>query len=269
MGVPLFRAKRLFLVWSAMAVLAASFAGCSVLDSTLHFFGYGKPSTPQTPEGMAMEAMDLYSRGKYHSALKLFEEIKDRFPFSEAGLLAELKAADCNFYMKKYDEALVLYEEFEGNHPTNEAIPYVLFQIGMCHYEQIDTVDRDPGSAVEAIAAFSRLVKGFPDSPYREEAEARLAAARDFLARHEMYVAAFYVKTGEYDQAKGRLTYLLATYPDSSVAESAKDLLARIESGNPPRRSWRDWLPDLSLPSWRSFVRSVAGDGAAPAVPGN
>ncbi|HSR37229.1 MAG TPA: outer membrane protein assembly factor BamD [Desulfurivibrionaceae bacterium] len=248
-------------------LLATGLAGCSVLDTTLDFFGFGgSSSAPDTAEGLAMQAMDAFNHGKYADALKHFEEIKDRYPFSAVGLLAELKAADAKFYMKHYDEALVLYEEFENNHPTNEAMPYVLFQMGMCHYEKIDTIDRDPGAAMSAVAGFSRLLKAFPQSPYGPEAQARLLAARDFLANHEMYVAAFYVKTEELPQAEGRLKYLLANYPDSTIVPKAKELLAAIQAGKAPSRTWRDWIPDISLPSWKSFLASFGtpGGGAAP-----
>jgi outer membrane protein assembly factor BamD len=263
-------ARRLMVVALA-GLLAVGLTGCSVLDTTLDFFGFGgSGSAPDTPEGLAMQAMDAFNHGKYADALKHFEEIKDRYPFSAVGLLAELKAADAKFYLKQYDEALVLYEEFENNHPTNEAMPYVLFQMGMCHYEKIDTIDRDPGSAMSAIALFSRLLKAFPQSPYTPEAQARLMAARDFLANHEMYVAAFYVKTAELPQAEGRLKYLLANYPDSTIAPRAKELLAAIQAGKAPTRSWRDWIPDISLPSWKTFLSSfgMPGGGAAPSGEG-
>lgn len=255
------------MVVALAGLLTVGLAGCSVLDTTLDFFGFGgSSSAPDTPEGLAMQAMDAFNHGKYSDALKHFEEIKDRYPFSAVGLLAELKAADAKFYMKRYDEALVLYEEFENNHPTNEAMPYVLFQKAMCHYEKIDTIDRDPGAALSAVAMFTRQLQAFPQSPYAPEAQARLLAARDFLANHEMYVAAFYVKTGELPQAEGRLNYLLTNYPDSTIAPKGRELLAAIQAGKAPTRTWRDWVPDISLPSWKSFLASfgMPGGGAAP-----
>lgn len=257
---------KLIVALGLTGLLASGLTGCATLDKTLEFFGFGGGSTaPDTPEGLAMQAMDAFNHGEYGDALKRFEEIKDRYPFSAVGLLAELKAADTKYYMKRYDEALVLYEEFENNHPTNEAMPYVLFQMGMCHYEKIDTCDRDPGSALSAVAMFSRLLKAFPNSPYVPEAQARLRAARDFLANHEMYVAAFYVKTGELSEAEGRLKYLLANYPETTIVPKAKELLAAIQAGKPPTRTWHDWVPDIALPSWKTFLDSfgLIGGGSA------
>lgn len=248
---------RLVLV-ALLLLLATALGGCALVDQTRALIFGDRDRGPQTPEFMAMDGLEAMNRGNYRKALKVFQEIKERYPFSTVGPLAELKAADANFYMGRYQEAHLLYQEFENNHPTNEAIPYVLFQMGMSHYRRIDTIDRDPAHAINAVAEFSRLNRAFPDSPYQREAAARIMAAQDFLARHEMFVAAFYVKTKEYDQASGRLDYLLATYPESEIAPEARDLLAAIEAGNPPTRRWRDWLPDISLRGWRGFLDSLS-----------
>ncbi len=224
------------------------------MDKALEWVGFGGGDTgADTPENMAMEGMEEFNRGKYNNALKKFEEIKDRFPFSEVGLLAELKSADANYHMKKYEEARILYEEFEANHPTNEAIPYVLFQIGMTHYKEINTIDRDPGAAMYAIESFSRLNRSFPQSPYLQEASARTMAARDFLAQHEFYVATFYLRIDEVKQSQGRLEYLLANYPNSSVNAQAEELLVKLKSGAPLEKTWKRFVPKISLPNWESF----------------
>jgi outer membrane protein assembly factor BamD len=225
------------------------------MDGVFTFFGVGgATSKADSPDSLAMQAMDDYNRGEYSDALKTFEEIKERFPFSPHSLLAELKAADCNYFLKHYPEAVALYQGFEGNHPTNEAMPYVLFQIGMAYYQQIDTIDRDPGAALDAIAALEKQVKAFPNSPYRAEADGRRLAALNFLANHEFSIAMFYIRTNELAQAEPRLRYLLDNYPDTLVAKDAKTILADIKAGKPPQRTWRDWVPDLSLPDWRTFT---------------
>lgn len=177
---------------------------------------------------LAREAMDDYKHGKYYDALETFQKIKDHYPFSKHGLLAELKIADCNFYLKNYDAALGHYEEFEQNHPTNEAIPFVLFQIGRSYFKMIDTIDRDPSGANNAIQAFTRLIKTYPDSPYTVEAQVKIASAKDFLARHELYVASFYKRTKEFKQAEGRLEYILDYYPQSSIVDKARNMLREV-----------------------------------------
>jgi len=254
------RRPRLLSVATLVVLSLSLFAlpGCGTLDRMMSWVGLSDDAAPDTPDALVMRAMDAFNYGKYSDALKLFEDLRDRYPFSRYSLLADLKVADCQFFMDEYAAARPLYEEFESNHPTNEAIPYVMFQIGMCYYHQIGTIDRDTSGAVSAIQAFSRLVRTYPTSPYQSEAQARIKAARDFLARHEMYVAAFYVRTEEYSQAQGRLEYLLATYPEATVSPKANELLAAIKSGNAPQRSWKDWIPDISLPDWATFAGGLS-----------
>jgi outer membrane protein assembly factor BamD len=179
-------------------------------------------------EDLAKEGLQYYNLGKYYRARETFKVIMERFPFSRYSLLAELKSADCEYYQKNYPEALGLYEEFEKNHPTNEAMPYVLFQLGRSHYQQIDSIDRDTTQATEAIKAFERLLRTFPKSVYEEEAKSLIVKSRNFLADHELYVAKFYFNTKKYDEAKGRAEFLLTNYPETAPAEEAKKLLAEI-----------------------------------------
>lgn len=207
-----------FPVLIILAVVLFALAGCA-----------GKKGAPkETADILTAKALDYYNHGKYYDALEVFKKVKERYPFSPSSLLAELKAADCHFHMKHYDQALELYMEFEKNHPTNEAVPYVLFQMGMCYFKQIDTIDRDTVSASKAVQLFFRLNRTFPKSPYQTEAKARIRKAEDFLANHELYVAKFYLRTKAVEQAKGRLQYLLATYPDSSAAPEAGKLLKTL-----------------------------------------
>jgi outer membrane protein assembly factor BamD len=191
---------------------------------------FGQRDKEEMPaEDLAKKGLEQYNHGKYFLAVETFNVIKERFPFSRFSLLAELKSADSKFYMGDYAEALELYKEFEKNHPTNEAAPYVIFQIGRSYYRTIDTVDRDTTGAREAIKAFARLLRTFPQSPYAAEARALSQKAGNFLAEHELYVANFYFRTKEFAQARGRAEYLLAVYPDSPAAAEAAGLIKQIE----------------------------------------
>ena len=102
-----------------------------------------RPSSADTPEGLALKGLDYFNSGKYEKARRSFETLLNQYPFSEYGLLAELKTADSNYYLKNYEEALLLYRDFEEHHPTNESIPYVMLQIGMCYYQQMTGIDQD------------------------------------------------------------------------------------------------------------------------------
>jgi outer membrane protein assembly factor BamD len=238
-----------------MLLLLLALPGCSSMQDTFSFLpfvdsGDEEMTIPdqQAAANLLAEGMEAYNVGDYYEALQAFNQILDQYPFSPQAVIAELRAADCHYYRKEYLEAKTLYQEFEERHPTHPAIPYVMFQVGMCDFKRVDRIDRDITGAQDAIRNFSKLLRSYPDSPYSEEARAHIAAAREFLVNHEYFVAVFYVRTEKYDQAIHRLKYLLRMYPDSAIAPRAKALLARLEAGEPPKWGLRRWLPDLKMP---------------------
>jgi outer membrane protein assembly factor BamD len=238
-------------LYALLLTSAISLSGCATLGE---WFGFNGSSTvQQSAESLAVQGMDDFNVGSYHSALESFQEILDRFPFSPEAMLAELKAADSHYYQDHFLEAKVQYQQFEESHPTNEAIPYVMFQIGMCDFSSTDRIDRDTSGAKDAIQSFSRLLRAYPDSPYTNEVKARIRAAREFLVNHEFFVAVFYLRPDRYNESAHRLKYILAMYPDSTIAPKAKKLLEQIEAGNPPKIGLSRWLPDLSMPDWNLF----------------
>jgi len=242
--------KHLF-VCLLLLLVTITASGCSK-DRFLSSLGF-RSSSPDTPEGLALKGLDYFNTGRYEKAKRSFETLMNQYPFSEYSLLAELKTADSNYHLENFEEALLLYKDFEEHHPTNEAIPYVLLQIGMCYYNQIDTIDRDVSPAANAIYALSKQLRAFPSSPYREEVQARIRAARNFLANHEYYVASFYERTYSYEEAEARLEYLLRQYPDTIIAPKAEMLLYDLRNDNPPGRTFLGWLPK-SLPDWEDFT---------------
>src|SRR5512139_3422126 len=91
----------------------------------------GKP-----PEVLAEQGIKDLKKKNYDDAIDTFEKVRDRYPYSEQALLAQIKVADAYFYKKKYDEALQAYKEFEKLHPTNKAVPYCIYREGLCYYRQ-------------------------------------------------------------------------------------------------------------------------------------
>jgi len=237
--------SRLLLICLLLSLLALS--GCSTFSGMFSKVTFGEEEEPKSlpPETLITQGMDAYNVGDYSEALKNFKLILDEHPFSAQAMLAELKAADANFYNRQYAEAKVLYKAFEEHHPTNEAIPYVMFQIGMCDYNRSDRIDRDISGPQEAIKSFTRLINAYPQSPYAKEAKTKIDDSKEFLVNHEYMVAAFYIRTERYQQAQHRLKYLLAMYPDSSLAPQAKIVLERLEKGEPPEWGMSRWLPEF------------------------
>lgn len=210
-------------------LLSLFIASCAKLSQPLKFW--------QTREVKIREDSPVYElltraeryfqRGQYDLAYQYYEEVKNKYPGTPEAVLAELRLADTKFWSGDYLEAITLYEDFEKFYPNNEAIPYVVFQIGTCYYLLRQPPDRDPTFAKKAIETYQRLIQNFPQSPYTLEAQKRIRELRELLASHELYVAQFYFKIKYYRSAYQRLLYLIENYPETISAEKARSLIPR------------------------------------------
>jgi len=178
---------------------------------------------------LASDGMESMTAGRYEEAITSFEKLKDWYPFSKFAILAELKIADAYYRLENYEEAVFAYENFENLHPRNEAIPYVIYQIGRCYYEQIDSVDRDQISALKALDTFRRLTRQFPQNEYANKMEDHINRCLKSLAGHELYVGLYYYKTKHYQAALKRFETVLSDYPDVGVHRAAILNIARCE----------------------------------------
>ncbi len=177
-------------------------------------------------EQLASEGSSAFLDEDYKIAVKAYTDLKDWYPFSKYAALAELKIADSHFYLEEYGEAIMAYEEFEKMHPKNEAIPYVIYQIGLSWFKQLGTIDRDHTPALKALTHFNRLTDRFPMDEYTQKASAYFQKCMENLSGHELYVADFYMRTKKYKAALKRYEYLLEHYPDS---KESKEALTKIE----------------------------------------
>lgn len=183
----------------------------------------------RTAQELVSDGMDQFNDGDYKKAIESFEKLKDWYPFSKFVILAELKTADAYYRLQKYEDAVTGYEDFENLHPRNEAIPYVIYQTGLCYFEQIDTIDRDHTPAIKAMEIFMRLQKQFPGNLYANRAEEHIKKCIKILAGHEFYVAFYYFKTKHYKAALNRFKWVLANYPDVGIHEKALQYIALCE----------------------------------------
>ncbi len=183
----------------------------------------------KSSQELARDGMEEFKKGNFNAAIENFEKLKDWYPFDKYAILAELKIADSHYELQHYDEAVVAYQEFENLHPLNEAIPYVIYRIGMCYYNRVDTVDRDQSTARKALENFERLQKQFPEDQYSKRAGEHIHNCIKNLAGHELYVGMYYYKTKHYKAALHRFKSVLYDFPDVGIHRQAMDYIAQCE----------------------------------------
>jgi outer membrane protein assembly factor BamD len=104
------------------------------------------------------------------------------------------------------------YNDFIIFHPTNENVPYAIYQMGMCHYNQIEAIDRDQTSTVKARREFEKLIARYPNSKFSTMAEKLLRECKQKLAEQEFYVGQFYFKQKKYQAALARFEAIARNY---------------------------------------------------------
>lgn len=195
--------------------LIGGLAGCGCLTGSREV---------ESAAELAEKGMEDFEEEDYGDALKTFTTLKERYPYSRYAILAELKVADAHFFRKEYPEAISAYEDFVQLHPKNEAIPYVLYQVGASYYEQMLSEDRDQTPTRLSILAFERLLREHPDSAYAGEAIKKIKDCRRLLADHELYVGRFYFRSEHYEAALARFEGVLTGYNDVLPSKTQKEL---------------------------------------------
>lgn len=162
---------------------------------------------------------ELYAKDKWAKCREYFTFVYENFPNDPLARKSLLRIADA--YQKQGGdvnlvEAQYKYRDFINRFPTSELADYATLQIANVSFLQMEKPDRDQAKTKEAVQKYKEMIALYPASQYRAEAETKMAAANDNLARHEQIVARFYMKRSDYTPALTRLEVVLHDFPDYS-----------------------------------------------------
>jgi outer membrane protein assembly factor BamD len=167
-------------------------------------------------EQIFQKGEEWYAKHKWQRARTYYSHVYENFPNDALGRRGLLRSADT--YYNQGDpvslvEAQYKYRDFINRYPGSESADYAMLQIAMVSYKQMEKPDRDQQKTREAVEKFNDMIRTYPRSPLREDAEKHLGLALDRLAKHEHIVARFYIKRKSYLSAVQRLNGLVDTYP--------------------------------------------------------
>jgi outer membrane protein assembly factor BamD len=186
------------------------------------------------------DAAELYKKGmkKFEAhacieAVKIFTELKEKYPFSRYSQKAELRIADCDFDTEEYAGASQKYKEFTQRYPSHEEVDYASYKRALSTYKRIPgklfvlppVYERDQSYIKEAAREFKLFLDDYPDSEYYAEARKYYVECLDLLAEHELYVARFYFKKGKYKGTINRCNRVIEKLKDSVFVPEAILLL--------------------------------------------
>jgi len=191
-------------IFAVCVIFSIIFLGCELVETR----------NEETAQELADRGMAQFNKGNYRASIQTLIKLRDWYPFSEQAVTAELKIADALYNLSRYEDAIHAYGVFENLHAGNEAIPYVVNQVGLCYYNRVGNIDRDQTPAEKAMATFQRLLKQYPDSIYAARAKEYIRECKKRLSGHELEIGLYYFNKKNYKAALHRFNAILTQYPD-------------------------------------------------------
>jgi outer membrane protein assembly factor BamD len=219
----------------ALAVAFAAALALALACATKHTTVSGKLKLGATAEENYQNGMDELKAKHSAEAMRFFEYVKSKYPFSPVSAKAELRIADIRMADGRDLEAAEGYERFVKDHPSSDEIDYAQYRAGLAHLKASPpdfalfppVQEKDQRETERAVTALRALLEKYPDSQYVPEARKSLQKAEDLLARRELYVGDYYYRRGYWAGAAGRYQGLVDGYPDAPLARPALLKLAR------------------------------------------
>ncbi len=255
----------------------------TLLLGTVVLASCGGPQDAEGPLSYSQTARRNYDDGMEElqddnclEAINFFNHVKRKFPYSRYAALSELRIADCDYLQEKYTEAISGYRQFLRAHPTHSDTDYAAFQIGLGYYRMVPSdwfivppaFERDLTPARDAHAELRRFLDDYPRGRNRRWAGNLVTKVLVLLARHEMYVARYYLDRDVYDGAIGRLQTVFRDLQGSGLEPDAMLLLAetymRMHRATDARellRELRDRYPRTHQSRRAAYFLEFLGEG--------
>jgi outer membrane protein assembly factor BamD len=190
---------------------------------------------PVTPDSLYLAAHRAMLAGDYTFAIKQYESLTSRFPFTSQTRQARLDLIYAYYRKGEKETATDAADQFLRENPTHPRVDYAWYMKGMIDFERtpniielffgVDMAKRPPTTALKAIAAFNTVVTQYPKSDYAHDALRRMVYLRNRLAEYEVNVARYYVKRGAYLAAAQRAQTVIEQYDGAPSEKSALDVL--------------------------------------------
>lgn len=164
-------------------------------------------------------AEEQFEKKRWQKARTYYQHVYETYPNDPLGRRSLLRIADTFFRQGdavNLVEAQYKYRDFLNRYPTSEQADYASLQIAMSAFKQMERPDRDQQKTREAVEKFDDMLRAYPRSALKAEAEARRQEALDRLAKHEHIIARFYIRRGSWNAAQARLNFIMEKYPNYS-----------------------------------------------------
>ncbi len=212
----------------------ALLVACSLL--AIASCGYKERQAEQLQPGhMYEKAHDLMYGGDYRGAIRYYEALDARYPFSDEARQGRLDIIYAYYRARQQEAAQDAADTFIRENPTHPRVDYAMYLRGLIYFERspnflerwlnTDLSERPPQDVRRAFDAFDQLIKLHPKSIYAADARQRMIFLRNRLADYEVYVADLYLSRQAYVAAIDRSRYCIENYDGAPAVRHALEVM--------------------------------------------
>ena len=181
------------------------------------------------------QAQSRLKSESYSTAIMSLEALESRFPFGRYAEQAQAELIYAYYMNSQFEASQSAAERFINLHPRHSHTGYAYYMKGLAaftddsglfsRYFQSDLEKREVVMAQTSFDELSEFISRYPQSNYVSHAKQRMIYLKNLLAKHEMYVADFYLQRGAYLAAIGRSKYGIEHLPNTPQTPYALSIL--------------------------------------------
>ena len=190
---------------------------------------------------MYEKAHGLLMGGDYRGAIRYYEALDARYPFSQEARQGRLDIIYAYYRAREQESAIDAADQFVRENPTHPRVDYAMYLRGLVYFERspnflerwfsTDLNERPPQDVRRSFDAFDQLIRQRPDSAYSHDARQRMIYLRNRLADYEVYVAQHYLKREAYVAAIDRARYCIENYDGAPAVREALEIMISAYHG--------------------------------------
>jgi len=199
-------------------------------------------SSVDTIDDTGLSATTLYQKAhtallddNFPMAIEYYEKLEVEHPFSAQTRQGQIDIVYGYYRSNEPDSAIAAANRFIKLYPRHARVDYAYYIRALVNFGRTSgTIDRmldrdpsvrDPRTAQESFQHFRELLERHPNSPYAADASQRMVHLRNYLARHEIHVARYYITLGAYVAAANRAKYIIENYPQAPAVTEALEIM--------------------------------------------
>lgn len=207
------------------------FAYAKGLNKKENLKKFDKPLNLEVKESWRDEynkALELYNKGKYEDAAKIFDDIVPLMVLNKEIIDARLKQSYCSFHKGDYMSSIYQFEEFYNDYNNSKYAEEALYMLGLSNSKFSGSIHSDQSHTEEAIYIFKDYLKIYPQGKYKTEVENNLEQMLIKIYKKELDIVNTYFILEYYTAAKKILAGFINEIPNSNLALEAKWTMLNI-----------------------------------------